>query len=71
MIELRWVERPRPIRREWSREAGEYTVCEVVRVLQYREVLSTEVRLGVQSAAEAEIVRSAGQWRDVPIERAE
>ena len=36
------------------------------RVLQYRETLSREAWLGVQSGADYEAAMAAMEWRDVP-----
>lgn len=62
MMELRYVVRDRTIVDPFDGP----TVCGTERVLQYRNLLSDEAKLGIQTRHDAEIAKHYEEWKDVP-----
>lgn len=70
MIELRWVEIPAGDRRVFDHPAATFVNRQqhsVYRVLQFRQRLSSEAWLGVQSQTDYEVAMRAQEWQDVPV----
>ena len=65
MIELRWLRFPMGASVHPSGSAIPHTAYALV--LQYRDLLSDEAKLGIQSQIDADIAKELEQWRDIPI----